>query len=172
MTGRAQFGDSTFDQRVPAAVPVAGDPDTALYYRDIAIASYTKPQIGQLTQTVLNVTSYGRLGASVPADAIPVSNPPSDPAAIITTIDPQTGHGVAQAFESFRARVGLDVVGLAVTEPFWTTVRIAGQPQMVLVEAFERRVLTYNPANPEPFKVEFGNVGQHYNRWRYGTVGP
>jgi hypothetical protein len=47
-------------------------------------------------------------------------------------------------------------------------VKVAGVQRHVLMQAFERRVLTYNAANPDPFKVEFGNVGQHYYRWRYG----
>jgi uncharacterized protein YkwD len=36
-----------------------------------------------------------------------------------------------------------------------------------LFQVFERRVLTYNPANSPGFRVEMGNVGQHYYRWRY-----
>ncbi|MHB8644756.1 MAG: hypothetical protein ACYDAR_03075 [Thermomicrobiales bacterium] len=170
MTGQVQTGDATFEQRAPAAVPVAGDPSNTLYYRDIAIANFIPPQIGQLTQNVLNVTAGGRLGAAMGPPS--PSDLPSDPAAIITTIDAQTGHGVAQAFDAFRARVGLDVVGLALTEPFWTTAQVGGQQHIILVEAFERRVLTYNPDNPDPFKVEFGNVGQQYYRWRYGSTAP
>jgi hypothetical protein len=38
----------------------------------------------------------------------------------------------------------------------------------VLVQLFERRILTYTPGNPRGFEVEMGNVGQHYHRWRYG----
>jgi len=49
-------------------------------------------------------------------------------------------------------------------------VQVAGTPQRILIQAFERRVLTYNPANPAPFQVEFGNVGQQYYRWRYGMT--
>ena len=30
-------------------------------------------------------------------------------------------------------------------------------------------VLTFNPTNPAQFRVEFGNVGQQYYRWRYGS---
>ena len=37
----------------------------------------------------------------------------------------------------------------------------------VLVQAFERRVLTFTPTNSPAFQVEMGNVGQHYYRWRY-----
>ncbi len=169
MTGRAQTGDAAFEQRTPAAVPVAGDPTNTLYYRDIAIATYTPPKIGAYTQTVLAINGGGPLGEPIGGSP---PFPPQDPAAVIATIDAQTGHGVAQAFDAFRARVGLDVVGLAVTEPFWTVATVGGQSRLLLVEAFERRVLTYNAANPDPFKVEFGNVGQQYYRWRYGATGP
>jgi hypothetical protein len=34
------------------------------------------------------------------------------------------------------------------------------------VQIFERRVLTYNPANPSAWRVEMGNVGRHYLLWR------
>ena len=39
----------------------------------------------------------------------------------------------------------------------------------MLVQVFERRVLSYNPANPQAFRVEMGNVGQHYFAWRYAA---
>ncbi len=35
------------------------------------------------------------------------------------------------------------------------------------MQLYERRVLTYTPTNPEPYKVEMGNVGRHYYSWRY-----
>ena len=38
----------------------------------------------------------------------------------------------------------------------------------VLVQAFERRIVTYTPDNPPGWQVEMGNVGQHYHGWRYG----
>jgi hypothetical protein len=58
--------------------------------------------------------------------------------------------------------------GLPLTEPYWTTVAVAGQPQRVLVQAFERRVMTYTPANPAGWHVDAGNVGRHYYEWRCG----
>jgi hypothetical protein len=42
----------------------------------------------------------------------------------------------------------------------------------VLLQCFERRCLTYTPDNPEGWKVEAGNVGQHYYQWRYGSGAP
>jgi hypothetical protein len=159
MTGKVQTGDTRFDQRTPAAVPVAGDAgNTFPLYRDLPTsrAATQAATIGAPVQLLL--TPQG-------GDTIA----PPDAGAVIASVDAATGHGVAQAFADFRARVGLDNVGLALTEPFWADVTIAGQQRRILIQPFERRVLTYNPANPDPFKVEFGNVGQQYYRWRYGS---
>jgi LPXTG-site transpeptidase (sortase) family protein len=41
----------------------------------------------------------------------------------------------------------------------------------VLIQAFERRVLTYAPDQPAGWKVQMGNIGQHYFEWRYGANG-
>ena len=64
--------------------------------------------------------------------------------------------------------------GLPISEAYWARAKIAGQQKDVLIQAFERRVLTYNPTNPAGFQVEVGNVGQHYVAWRYphGLPGP
>jgi hypothetical protein len=45
---------------------------------------------------------------------------------------------------------------------------VAGESQNVLAQCFERRCLTFTPANPEGREVEEGNIGQHYCIWRYG----
>ena len=45
--------------------------------------------------------------------------------------------------------------------------KVAGQQRTVLIQVFERRVLTYTAANQPAFQVEMGNIGQHYYRWRY-----
>jgi hypothetical protein len=37
----------------------------------------------------------------------------------------------------------------------------------VLIQAFERRVLTYTPDNTPEFRVEMGNIGLHYKTWRH-----
>ena len=66
----------------------------------------------------------------------------------------------------------LATLGHPISEAYWAAVRVSGQPQQVLVQLFERRVLTYNPANPPAFQVEMGNVGRHYVDWRYGGAGP
>ncbi|MFN3335892.1 MAG: CAP domain-containing protein, partial [Thermomicrobium sp.] len=63
----------------------------------------------------------------------------------------------------------LFIIGRPITEPYWTLVRLRGEVRWVLVQAFERRLLTYTPENPEGWRVEMGNVGRHYYEWRYGT---
>ena len=45
---------------------------------------------------------------------------------------------------------------------------VGGVSKLVLVQVFERRVLTYTPDNPDGWKVEAGNVGLQYYEWRYG----
>lgn len=59
-------------------------------------------------------------------------------------------------------------LGYPITEPYWTNVKISGASKWVLVQAFQRRVLTYVADNPPGWQVEMGNVGRHYYAWRYG----
>ena len=59
--------------------------------------------------------------------------------------------------------------GYAISPVIIAQVPVGGKPTTVFIQAFERRVLTYNPNNPLAFRVEFGNIGQHYYKWRYGT---
>ena len=62
--------------------------------------------------------------------------------------------------------------GLPVTDAYWANVKVAGKQVDVLIQAYERRVLTYIPAyNGSPFNVQMGNVGQHYYNWRYKGQG-
>ena len=62
--------------------------------------------------------------------------------------------------------------GYPVSEAYWARVKIAGQPHDVLIQAFQRRVLTYVPDNPTQWRVQMGNIGQHYYQWRYGGSRP
>ncbi len=63
----------------------------------------------------------------------------------------------------------LDATGLPLTDAYWAKVTVSGQVKDVLIQAFERRVLTYTPDNDAAFRVEMGNVGQHYFSWRYSS---
>ena len=60
------------------------------------------------------------------------------------------------------------LAGYPISEAYWVTARIGGQQYAVLVQLFQRRVLTYTPAFAPQWQVQMGNVGQHYHTWRYG----
>lgn len=62
-------------------------------------------------------------------------------------------------------------VGLASSPAWWTDAPVGGQMRHILVQLGERRALTYTEGNPDGWKVEWGNVGQHYYEWRYGPGG-
>ncbi len=161
ITGQLQRGDTQFQALAPAAVPVAGDTTNVFpLYRDLGSGPAVSTMSPVGTSVTLLLTPQG--GSAIP--------PPQDEQTVVSVIDPQTGHGVSKGFADFRNRVGLQNVGFALTDPFWADVPIAGTTQRILIQAFERRVLTYNPANPAPFQVEFGNVGQQYYQWRYGMM--
>jgi hypothetical protein len=58
-------------------------------------------------------------------------------------------------------------LGFPLTEAYWTKAVVGGKEKDIMVQAFERRVLTYTPSNQDPYRVEMGNVGVHYFNWRY-----
>jgi len=89
--------------------------------------------------------------------------------AAIGAFDTLTKHNVAVAFASYRDKVGLTSIGYAISEPFWTNLLVGGERKAVLIEVFERRVLTYAPQNASAFAVEMGNIGAQYYHWRYET---
>ncbi|HUP28247.1 MAG TPA: hypothetical protein VM409_07415, partial [Chloroflexia bacterium] len=61
--------------------------------------------------------------------------------------------------------------GLPISEPYWARATIRGQVRDVMIQAYERRALTYVPSNDQEFQVEMANIGQHYFDWRYRNVG-
>src|SRR5262249_45261380 len=102
--------------------------------------------------------------------------------------DDVTYHNVPKAMWDFlNAQRPVMVNGKIVTQPlnnpwfyatrrpipdvYWVHIHIGGKPADTLVQAFERRVLTYTPTNPAGFQVEMGNIGLHYRDWRYLSAG-
>jgi hypothetical protein len=102
---------------------------------------------------------------------------------------PETNHTVASVFWDFMNSSGtvyqnggyqqgqifqnaFFATGFPITEAHWASVKVAGVYVDVLIQVFERRVLTYTPGNPQGWQVEAGNVGQHYYQWRYGVALP
>ena len=163
ITGQMQVGDNAFMARGAANIPVAGDPDNAgptyagLGTKGMSLfATTTNRSGGVVTSTVAangTVTAGGMMTGSGPT--------------AISAYDGTTQHNVPQAFADYRAKAGLSSIGLAKSEAFLTTVKVGGMQKQVMVQVFERRVLTYTAANAPAFQVEMGNIGQHYYRWRY-----
>jgi hypothetical protein len=175
MTGRMQLGNSRFEQRAPARVSAIGDPGNYPTYADL-LPVYQSPG-------TVNPNDIGRpaTGFLNPDGSVSGFNDfAGDPNTVL--VRGENGHGVAKVFVDFMNQRGLVhdgrtyvdqvydplfVFGMPVTGAYWVKAKVGGKEVPVLFQVFERRVLTYNPANADPFKVEMGNVGQHYYQWRY-----
>jgi mono/diheme cytochrome c family protein len=182
VTNLEKRGDLPTDEiailgRAPARIGVAGDQDDttgptyATFNRKELLDRVAESQ-APITATIDRAGTVGRneaLGARARA----------------AYFVPETGHNIANVFWDYLNASGpvdrdgqlvagrlfdpwYAPVGFPLTEAYWARVKVAGQVQDVLVQVFERRVLTYTPENPEGFRVEMGNVGQHYFLWRYG----
>lgn len=176
MNGRVQVGFADFVTTAPARISAVGDPDTYPTYADLT-PLYQSPgetdpaELGQPVTRLLRTD--GTIGV--------LDDYRTDPATLLRA--GENGHAVPQGFLDFQNSQGiiyrsgqavqgqvynpLFVFGLPVTRAYWVNSRVGGQAQAVLFQVFERRVLTYNPANPPGSRVEMGNVGQHFYRWRY-----
>jgi hypothetical protein len=176
VTGRLQVGDNTFLQRRPSLTPIAGDP----------IGNYNTPSYAAFGQTGL---VFGTPGAKPQPDragqliqqAVRANGEVSDlaqPPRLVyyARYFPVTGYNLAGVFHDFfqaaplSEATWLPVMGYPISEPFWIKDKalVGREPKEVLVQLFQRRVLTYTSSNPPGWQVEMGNIGQHYYVWRYG----
>jgi DNA-binding beta-propeller fold protein YncE len=176
VTGRMQVGDAGFSQREPAAVNVAGDADdpTGPTYATFG---------GLLTAgpAAIGTTLTNRLSRSGQVSADPGL---ASHGLTVALIDEVTNHAIAAPFWSFMTSSGTVwngssyvvaplfenayfATGRPIAEAYWANVKVGGIYQDVLMQCFERRCLTYNPANDPNWRVEAGNVGRHYYQWRY-----
>ncbi len=183
ISGRVQLGDQQFEPepRPPSQVPVAGDvnsPDALTYASLASVASLNNDK-----------RAPDRTGQSVIAALDKSGQARDDPSrgnlVRITRYESILGHNIPDVFWNFMNSTGpvyndrlknysdapilnwITDLGYPITEPYWTSVRINGAPKWVLVQAFQRRVLTYVPDNASGWQVEMGNVGRHYYDWRY-----
>jgi len=171
-TGNLQLGDFSFQPRNPARIGIVGDQDIpeAATYADLGeLPERIASQLGGSVDLGFNASSR-RFVAAQPAD---------DPELRFVTYqgDPggRFGQDIPQAFWDFMQRIPggwLTTMGYPISEAFGTNVKINGQSTFVVVQAFERRVLTYAPRNGSAFRVEFGNIGRHSYRWRYERSQP
>ena len=171
--GKAQVGDAMFENHAPADVPLAGDEKP--FNRDAP----TFASLAGVASIGGGHTAAARRGAAIrevlsSRGAISTNNALGNLAAY-GSYEPTLGHNIAAVFDDYLAGLPNDwmmSVGLPLTEPYWIRTNVAGVPNWVLVQAFERRVLTYTPDNPAGWQVEMGNVGRAYYTWRYGVLPP
>lgn len=177
VSGRMQIGDNEFVQREAAAIPVAGDaddPNAPLYASFAMVITKAEPdQTGQLPR--MTIDRQGRISTY---------EGPTRTETRIAHYVPESGHNIPAVFWDYLNTRGLIydqgrlrsdrlfdwlfTLGYPISEPFWARVRLGGVERDVLIQLFERRTLTYVPDNPPGWRVEMGNVGRHYYRWRYG----
>jgi hypothetical protein len=181
ITGKTQIGDSQFVQHAPADIPIAGDPDdtSGPSYASFGgvTGQFPGDRTGQFPAETLD--RAGRVGAYAG---------PARPETQLVHFAAESGHNIPRVFwdylnasgviyedGSYRQGRLLDwifTLGYPISEAYWTRIRVGGLERDVLVQPFQRRVLTYSPDNPQGWQVEMGNVGRHYYRWRYGEELP
>jgi hypothetical protein len=179
VTGQLQLGNDAFIAREPAAINVAGDPEDT---RGPTFATFA---------AALGLPPV-EVGAVITARAVRGGIAGSDPSlsrfgVTAGTFVRETNHTVASPFWEFMNASGIAVkngrqstaplfenpffaTGFPITEAYWVEMDVGGRTRWLLVQLFERRVLTWTPDNPSGWQVEMGNVGRHYYAWRYGTA--
>lgn len=168
MLGKIQIGDHRSIETAPAEIPVTGDlennPDSPTY-----------ATLGQ--HTTLDDQEQNRAGdrTGEPVDTLMHADgsldtdftPPAE--TTVARYDDTLGHNVPGVFWDWMNSQSIGwtyLTGHPVTEAYWVNTLIDGEPRQVMVQAFERRLLTFNPANEETWQVEAGNAGLHYRAWR------
>ena len=180
ISGQMQVGDNRFENRNPASVNVAGDANDA---NGPTYATFT-PLLDanpSPTGTTL-IQRVNRAGQVTEDPAL------GGQGITIGFVDQVTNHGIAAPFWNFMNSSGtvyengvfinanlfenaFFATGRPITEPYWADVLVGGTNRLVLIQCFERRCLTYTPDNAPEWRVEMGNIGQHYFAWRYQDQG-
>ncbi|MEO5951948.1 MAG: hypothetical protein ABIQ44_05695 [Chloroflexia bacterium] len=187
ISGQMQIGNNAFVNRYSAEIPISGDSDdtNAPTYASFLGVSNTRkgdhPQPNRAGQFATNtINKAGQVGDDPTKANVPGTK--------IAYFEPGTRHNIPERFWGFLNASGpvsetgqivnkrlIDpwfyASGLPISDPYWSKVNIKGIQTEVMIQAFERRVLTYVPTNPAGFEVEMGNIGLHYYDWRYKDAG-
>lgn len=188
ISGRIQTGANSFQSVGPSDQLIAGEPgsDAPTYaaLQSVASVGILGPdrRVSPVAPGVVMPSQYIDRNGSVSRN-----HPALAGAAALRSAGfvSETGHNIPDVFWSYLNAVGpvfvsngyvndrivdwVSAFGYPVTEPFWTTIRVEGRDRLIMFQAFQRRILTYSPANPAGWKVEMGNVGAQYYSWRYET---
>jgi hypothetical protein len=175
------------EERYPAEIPMSGDSGDQLAptyaaFRNVANSRFgdhpAPDRRGQFVTATID--RNGNVGEDATKAQVPLDR--------VAFYESTTKHNIPEAFWNFLNQTGLVrengqivtrplsspwfyVTGLPISDAYWAKATIRGQVTDVLIQAFERRVLTYTPTNNAAFQVEMGNIGQHYYDWRYKFAG-
>ncbi len=177
--GRIATGNSAYTPATPAQEAVAGDPvannPNCPTYASFTFLTWTPAgdRSGQkVTATIARDGTVGDDGSKAGYSGTEIAH-----------FEPTTGHNVPRVLWDYMNAGGLIysggyrngqvvdwlfAMGYPISEPYWARCTVGGVEKDVLVQLFERRVLTYTPSNSAGWQVEMGNVGRHYYTWRYG----
>jgi hypothetical protein len=189
ISGKMQVGNAAYTDRYPADIPLASDADDTNAPTYLSFQGVTNTPLGDHpaeSKVGQAATSTIARNGAVGEDATKSSYPRVN----YVYFEQATKHNVPQAIWDFLNESGpvydsatgrnadarlsepwFYATGLPISEPYWARVKIAGQQQDVLIQAFERRIVTYAPNGVPGFKVQMGNIGQHYYDWRYKDAG-
>ncbi len=185
VSGYDQTGDTTFENLGPAHIGVAGDPgSTGIAYADLHdIASLqpgkneAQPALGKevkdkfVPRKGIVKDAYASKNNQKVPQVVYYSNETKQnvPDVIVAAFDKTPGNEIKNVGQSAKEMV--DNLGYPITPAEWTDVKINGKDATVMVQAFQRRVVTYNPNNPPDNQVEMANSGLHYNDWKNKGIG-
>lgn len=187
ISGKMQVGNSRYETRYAANIPLASDNDDANAPTYASFSLIANSPLGDhpavdLTGSAVTaiVNKAGIVSRSTNFDKYNVK---------VGYYNAETKHNVADVFWTFLNQsgpiVGADgkttdaklsdpwyyTTGFAISEPLWANVKIAGKQEDVLIQLFERRVLTFIPSYAPEWRVQMGNIGAHYYDWRYKEAG-
>jgi hypothetical protein len=190
ISGQIQVGEKDFMVYRNACIPMSGDPGdqfapTYRAFQNVSVSPErvdTHPAESRMGQKVIETIDRNGVTGTDPSKA-------SMTGTEIAHYETSVKHNIPRVFWDFLNASGQvhsanhDLVreqlinpwffasGLPISEAYWTRATIQGQVRDVLIQAFERRALTYVPTNPTGFQVEMANIGQHYFDWRYRNGG-
>ena len=170
VSGQMQMGNTAFQNKGAANVPIAGDilagnsnAPTYASFAVVASLNNDKRATNRNGQPVMEaINQAGRVQTLATAPA-PVT---------YSNYDNTLGHNIPDVIMKWTTSLPnpwVFVLGLPLSEPYWSRVKVGGVDKDVLIQIFERRAVTYTPSNAAVWQVEMGNVGQHYHTWRYGN---
>ena len=187
VSGKVQVGKSAYEGRFPAQIPLASDSDdrnapTYASFLQIANTPLGDHPAEDRTGKVVNETVNK-------AGIVEISTAMEKYGVKYGFYNTETKHNIADKFWEFLNLSGPIIgpdgkvttgklsdpwfytTGYAISEPYWANVKIDGKQRDVLIQLFERRVLTYVPDFAPEWRVQMGNIGLHYYDWRYKGAG-